>query len=78
MVAYHIGKRQTRPAMEIQKHERGYAEAHQIRIADVDYDGKDEVLHIGYAERRRFFRYVVPTVVHGDRWYVGAFNKNDR
>ncbi len=50
------------------------AEAHNIRIADVDYDGKDEVLHMGYAlNGDGSLRYVVPNVVHGDRWYVGSF-----
>lgn len=50
------------------------AEAHNIRVADVDYDGKDEVLHMGYAlNGDGSLRYVVPNVVHGDRWYVGSF-----
>lgn len=58
---------------------KGYAEAHQIRVGDVDYDGKDEVLHMGYAlNGDGSLRYVVPEVVHGDRWYVGAFNKGDK
>ena len=57
----------------------GGAEAHQIRIADVDYDGKDEVLHMGYAlNGDGTLRYQIPEVVHGDRWYVGAFNKGDK
>ena len=50
------------------------AEAHNIRVADVDYDGKDEVLHMGYAlNGDGSLRYVVDNVVHGDRWYVGSF-----
>ena len=50
------------------------AEAHNIRVADVDYDGKDEVLHMGYAlNGDGSLRYIVPNVVHGDRWYVGSF-----
>lgn len=55
------------------------AEAHNIRVADVDYDGKDEVLHMGYAlNGDGSLRYVVPNVVHGDRWYVGSFaNSNN-
>ncbi len=58
---------------------KGNAEAHQIRVADVDYDGKDEVLHMGYAlNGDGTLRYTVPDVVHGDRWYVGAFNKDDK
>ncbi len=50
------------------------AEAHQIRVIDVDSDGKDEVLHMGYAlNSDGSLRYTVDHVVHGDRWYVGAF-----
>ena len=57
----------------------GYAEAHQIRVADVDLDGKDEVLHMGYAlNGDGSLRYHIDEVVHGDRWYVGAFNKGDK
>ena len=51
-----------------------YAEAHQIRVADVDYNGTDEVLHMGYAiNGDGSLRYKVDHVVHGDRWYVGSF-----
>lgn len=57
----------------------GGAEAHQIRVADVDLDGKDEVLHMGYVlNGDGSLRYQIPEVVHGDRWYVGAFNKGDK
>jgi len=53
---------------------KSYAEAHQIRVADVNYDGKDEVLHMGYAlNGDGSLRYTVDKVVHGDRWYVGSF-----
>lgn len=56
----------------------GGAEAHQIRVADVDYDGKDEVLHQGYAlNGDGTLRYQIPLINHGDRWYVGAFKKGD-
>ena len=56
----------------------GYAEAHQIRIADVDYDGKDEVLHMGYAlNGDGTLRYHMDEVVHGDRWYVGSFKNSN-
>lgn len=56
-----------------------YGEAHQIRIADVDYDGKDEVLHMAYAlNGDGSLRYHMDEVVHGDRWYVGSFcNENN-
>ena len=56
----------------------GYAEAHQIRVADVDYDGKDEVLHMGYAlNGDGTLRYHIDDIVHGDRWYVGAFENGN-
>ncbi len=56
------------------EYKNGYAEAHQIRVIDVDSDGKDEVLHMGYAlNGDGTLRYTVDNVVHGDRWYVGAF-----
>lgn len=61
------------------EYKNGFPEAHQIRVADVDYDGKDEVLHMGYAlNGDGSLRYVVDNVVHGDRWYVGSFcNENN-
>lgn len=53
----------------------GGGEAHQIRVADVDYNGKDEVLHMGYAlNSDGTLRYQVPEVVHGDRWFTGSFS----
>ena len=56
------------------EYKNGYAEAHQIRVADVDYDGKDEVLHMGYAlNGDGSLRYHVDEIVHGDRWFVGSF-----
>lgn len=56
------------------EYKRGYAEAHQIRVADVDYDGKDEVLHMGYClNGDGTLRYHIDEIVHGDRWFVGSF-----
>ena len=53
----------------------GGAEAHQFRVEDVDYDGRDEVLHMGYAlNGDGKLRYQVKDVVHGDRWHVTAFS----
>ncbi|MBQ8927957.1 MAG: RICIN domain-containing protein [Oscillospiraceae bacterium] len=53
----------------------GGAEAHQFRVEDVDYDGKDEVLHMGYVlNGDGTLRYQVKDVVHGDRWHVTAFS----
>ena len=61
------------------EYKNGYAEAHQIRVADVDYDGKDEVLHMGYClNGDGSLRYHIDEIVHGDRWFVGSFsNKNN-
>lgn len=56
------------------EYKNGYAEAHQIRVADVDYDGKDEVLHMGYClNGDGSLRYHIDEIVHGDRWFVGSF-----
>lgn len=53
----------------------GGAEAHQFRVEDVDYDGKDEVLHMGYClNGDGTLRYQVKDVIHGDRWHVTAFS----
>ena len=61
------------------EYKNGYAEAHQIRVADVDYDGKDEVLHMGYClNGDGSLRYHIDEIVHGDRWFVGSFcNENN-
>lgn len=79
-VAYHMSNGKF---VQQWKHDAGKqgggAEAHQIRIADVDYDGKDEVLHQGYAlNGDGSLRYQIPHITHGDRWYVGAFKKGDK
>ncbi len=50
-------------------------EAHQFRVEDVDYDGKDEVLHMGYAlNSDGSLRYSIPEVVHGDRYHIASFS----
>lgn len=60
------------------EYKNGYAEAHQIRVADVDYDGKDEVLHMGYClNGDGTLRYHVDEIVHGDRWFVGSFSNEN-
>ncbi|MCM1226779.1 MAG: hypothetical protein NC320_05050 [Clostridium sp.] len=57
------------------EYKNGYAEAHQIRIADVNYDGKDEVLHMGYClNGDGSLRWHNDDIVHGDRWFVGSFS----
>lgn len=78
-VAYHVSNGKLVQQWKYDANKKGGgAEAHQIRIADVDYDGKDEVLHQGYAlNGDGTLRYQIPLINHGDRWYVGAFNKDD-
>lgn len=49
MVAYgYAGGKSFKQLWKYDAKNGGGAEAHQIRIADVNYDGKDEVLHMGY------------------------------
>lgn len=46
-------------------------EGHQIRISDVENDGKDEFVDIGYVlDDHGAQRYNLPEVVHGDRFHV--------
>ncbi len=46
-------------------------EGHQIRIADVENDGKDEFVEIGFViDDNGTQRYNLPEVVHGDRFHV--------
>lgn len=47
------------------------AEGHQIRIADVDNDGKDEIVEIGHViDHDGTQLFVIPEVSHGDRFHV--------
>ena len=55
-------------------------EGHQFRICDVDFDGKDEILEIGFClngDGTLRFSLAPYGVIHGDRFYVGRFNKDD-
>ena len=56
------------------------SDGHQMRIADVDYDGKDEILEIGFClNGNGTLRYSLSDqgIIHGDRFYIGKFNKDD-
>ena len=47
------------------------AEGHQIRVADVDNDGRDEIIDIGHViddDGTQLF--VIPEISHGDRFHV--------
>ncbi|MBR1554463.1 MAG: hypothetical protein IJ644_03595 [Oscillospiraceae bacterium] len=76
MVAYgYAGGTEFKQLWKYDAKNMGGAEAHQFRVEDVDYDGKDEVLHMGYAlNGDGTLRYQVKDVIHGDRWHVTAFS----
>lgn len=76
MVAYgYAGGTEFKQLWKYNANAMGGAEAHQFRVEDVDYDGRDEVLHMGYAlNGDGTLRYQVKDVVHGDRWHVTAFS----
>ncbi|MFM9279661.1 rhamnogalacturonan lyase family protein [Paenibacillus jiagnxiensis] len=53
------------------------ADGHQVRIVDLDSDGKDEIAQIGYVlNGDGTVRYSLheDNVVHGDRFYIGKFD----
>lgn len=47
------------------------AEGHQIRIADVDHDGKDEIIEIGHVIDDNGTQLYRMPVTHGDRFHIG-------
>ncbi|MBB2941887.1 rhamnogalacturonan endolyase [Actinoplanes lutulentus] len=50
---------------------------HQLRIIDVDQDGKDEIADGNYVVNSDgTFRYVVPQSIHGDRFHIGDLDPN--
>ncbi|BCY06341.1 DUF6250 domain-containing protein [Actinoplanes sp. L3-i22] len=50
---------------------------HQLRIVDVDQDGKDEIADGNYVVNSDgTFRYVVSESVHGDRFHIGDLDPN--
>lgn len=54
-------------------------DGHQMRIADVDGDGKDEICEIGFVlNHDGTLRYSLASqnVAHGDRFYIGKLDKN--
>ncbi|EAY05355.1 rhamnogalacturonan lyase, putative [Trichomonas vaginalis G3] len=58
-----------------------FAEGHHFRIADVDFNGIDEIHQIGYVFNGngtiRFNLHEKMGIRHGDRFYVAKFAKND-
>lgn len=54
-------------------------DGHQMRIADLDGDGKDEINEVGFAlNSDGSLRYTLAdsNVRHGDRFYIGKFDPN--
>jgi len=52
-------------------------DGHQLRIADVDGDGKDEILQIGFAlngDGTLKYSLYGSNIIHGDRFYVGKLD----
>lgn len=48
---------------------------HQIRVVDVDGDGRDEVADGNYViDDDGSFKYVVDSAIHGDRFHIGEFD----
>lgn len=53
----------------------GLEASHQMRIIDLDGDGRDEIMTGNFAiNSNGTLRYKLPGVVHGDRFYVGKFD----
>ncbi|GEM_PF-1282557 len=54
----------------------GKEASHQMRIIDVDGDGRDEVATGNFmVNSDGTLRYILPGVIHGDRFYIGKFDK---
>ncbi|MEO7580770.1 MAG: hypothetical protein ABIT83_24460, partial [Massilia sp.] len=53
----------------------GTQASHQMRIIDLDGDGKDEMMTGNFVVNSNgSLRYILPGVIHGDRFYVGKFD----
>lgn len=75
MVAYHM---ENGKLVQQWKANAAGAEAHQFRVEDIDYDGKDEVLHMGYVlNSDGSLRWSNNEIIHGDRWHVAPFSNAD-
>jgi hypothetical protein len=57
------------------REEQNAPDFHQIRIADIDSDGRDELCDGGYAlDDNGTFLYAIPGVIHGDRFHITDFD----
>lgn len=53
----------------------GHEASHQMRLIDVDGDGRDEMASGNFMiNSNGTMRYILPGVVHGDRFYIGKFD----
>jgi len=51
--------------------------SHQMRLIDLDGDGKDEFATGNFVVNSNgTLRYTLPGVIHGDRFYIGKFDKD--
>ncbi len=51
--------------------------SHQMRVLDIDGDGKDEMATGNFmVNSDGTLRYILPGVVHGDRFFIGKFDKD--
>jgi rhamnogalacturonan endolyase len=56
---------------------QGMQASHQMRIIDVDGDGRDEMATGNFVVNSDgTVRYVLPGVIHGDRFFIGKMNPN--
>jgi hypothetical protein len=56
-----------------------YPDGHQMRIADVDGDGKDEIAEIGFVlngDGEVRYSLASQNIQHGDRYYIGKLDKD--
>ncbi len=58
-------------------YEQNLADGHQIRVVDVDGDGKDEICDIGFCLKGDgTLLYSLDGITHGDRFCIGKFDPN--
>jgi autotransporter-associated beta strand protein len=71
---YRDGKLTQRWAWQPPNDGKNYSRAHQIRIADVDHDGKDEICEIGFVlhdDGDHATPLYSTELLHGDRYQIG-------
>ncbi|CAM3553166.1 hypothetical protein [Marinicrinis lubricantis] len=80
IAAYHLEGEQLVMDWKWLRDSEGLApDGHNIRLADVDGDGKDEIAHIGFVlddDGTMLYSLTGSNVVHGDRFYIGKMDPN--